>query len=405
MKLTFCLGLMVAANVAAVPIPAGTELSIRLMDKVASEGTAAHTAIHAVVVSPVAVDGKIALPLGAELTGEVTAATAAADQTRATLKMVFNQVASGTYKTKLAAMVVGLDNARETVTVDGADAGLITGIDGSETFGSRIDQGVDKLKANDRFAALAGLIQTAKQVLKIQAVNANVDYDPGVEMTLRLTAPLDWRGPTAGPEAQLTAFPNENALIGLVARQPFRTVAENPPRPSDITNIMLVATEAAIRDAFGKAGWSTAARLSSQSKLETARALIENRGYKEGPMSVLLLDGRAPDFTFQKGNNTFAQRHHLRIFRGPDTLAGKPVWVVSSTHDTGIDFSERDRTFIHVIDSDIDKERAKVVNDLLFTGLIRSLALVDRPNVPTGLANATGDAIQTDGRMAVLLFQ
>jgi hypothetical protein len=194
-------------------------------------------------------------------------------------------------------------------------------------------------------------------------------------------------------------------LSRLVNRQPFRTVAENPPRPSDMTNIMFLATEEELRAAFEKAGWSIAARLNAQSKLETARAMIEARGYKEGPMSILILDGHAPDIAYQKGNNTFAQRHHLRIFRRPGTFDGKPIWVCSSTHDIGIDFSDRDRTFIHKIDPQIDHERAKVVNDLLFTGMIKSIALVERPDIPRNATNATGDSLQTDGSMAVLLFQ
>jgi hypothetical protein len=173
----------------------------------------------------------------------------------------------------------------------------------------------------------------------------------------------------AGPEAKLLPFPDQNSLVRLVNGQPYRTVAAQPPRPSDMTNLMFIGTEAELRAAFEKAGWSSAVRLSTQSKLETARALIEDRGYKEGPMSVLLLDGQPPGLSLQKGNNTFSQRHHLRIFRRPGTFAGKPVWVCSSTHDIGIDFSERDRTFIHKVDSKIDGERAKVVNDLLFTGL------------------------------------
>jgi len=45
-----------------------------------------------------------------------------------------------------------------------------------------------------------------------------------------------------------------------------------------------------------------------------------------------------------------------------------------------------------------------VVNDLLFTGMIKGLSLVDRPGVPTKGFNATGDQILTDGRMAVLSF-
>jgi hypothetical protein len=77
--------------------------------------------------------------------------------------------------------------------------------------------------------------------------------------------------------------------------------------------------------------------------------------------------------------------------------------VCSATHDTGIDYSEQDRTFIHKIDSQIDRERAKVVNDLLFTGLVRGLSLVGR-DIPAGLSNATGDSLQTDGSLAVIAF-
>jgi hypothetical protein len=390
---------LIALPALAAKIPAGTELSVRLTEKIASEATAAQT-LKAVVIAPVVLDGNIALPAGAELTGEIKDLKAAADGQRAQLRLVFTRIGMGAYRSPFAAVLTGLDNSRESVAADG----LITGIDGASTYASRINQGVAKLEASDKYAGLASLIQSVKQGLKIQDANPNIDFDPGVEFTLKLTQPLDWRGPVNGPGSALIAFPNQSALPGLVSSQPFRTVAASPPRPSDITNLMFIGTEDELRAAFAKAGWSSAARLSSQSKLETARALIEDRGYKEGPMSVLLLEGRPPDMSWQKGNNTFSQRHHLRIFRRPGTFNGKPVWVCSATHDIGIDYSERDRTFIHKIDSSIDKERAKVVSDLLFTGMVRSLALVDRPEIPQDATNATGDVLTTDGRMAVVLF-
>ena len=400
-KMMALTALLLPLSLRAIQVPAGTELSIRFTDKVATETTQTHAAIHAVLIAPVILDGRIALPAGAQLTGEVREINAAVDKEQARLQIAFTQIREGSYGANLSAVVSGLDNARESID----DKGVITGINGSDTFSARIDQGINKLQSSDRFATFAGLIEGAKEALKIEDANANIDFDPGVEMTLKLTEALEWRGPTDGPEAKLLPFPDQAGLIDMVARQPFRTVAENPPRPSDVTNLMFLATEDELRSAFEKAGWSTAAHLNTQSKLETARALIEARGYKEGPMSVLLLDGSAPDFSWQKGNNTFAQRHHLRIFRRPGTFDGKPIWVCSATHDIGIDFSERDRTFIHKINPDIDKERAKVVDDLLFTGLIRSLALVDRPAIPANATNATGDPIQTDSRMAVLLFQ
>ncbi|HXJ41584.1 MAG TPA: LssY C-terminal domain-containing protein, partial [Bryobacteraceae bacterium] len=300
----------------------------------------------------------------------------------------------------VVATVASLENARETLD----DKGVIVGIDGAQTYGGRLSEGLSKLGANEKLAGLASILQQAKQTLKIQDVNANVDYDAGVELNLKLTQALDWKGATAGPEAKVVPFPNESALIALVAAEPFRTVAARPPKPSDLTNLMFIGTEEQVRAAFTKAGWFEAAQLSAQSKMETARAVIEDRGYREGPMSVLLLEGDPPAMAWQKGNNTFAQRHHLRIFRRPEAFNGQQVWVCSSTHDTGIEFSDKDRTFIHKVDTEIDRERAKVVTDLLFTGLVKSLALVDRPAVPTTVENATGDTLKTDGRMAVVLF-
>src|SRR6185369_3002345 len=164
--------------------------------------------------------------------------------------------------------------------------------------------------------------------------------------------------------------------------EPFQTVAENPPKPSDITNLMLIGTAEQVKQVFATAGWTTPAELNATAKFETVRAIAENRGYNEAPVSVLLLEGKPPDLVFQKLNNTFAKRHHLRVWLRPSTFEGKPVWVVAATHDTGISFSEQNRTFIHKIDSQIDRERAKVVNDLLFTGHVQSVALVDRPEVP-----------------------
>jgi hypothetical protein len=168
---------------------------------------------------------------------------------------------------------------------------------------------------------------------------------------------------------------------------------------------MLIGTSEQVQQAFTAAGWSNAAALSTQAKFETFKAIAEQRGYKEAPVSVLLLQDRPPDLVFEKLNNTFAQRHHLRVWRRPESFQGQPVWVIAATHDTGIDFSQENRTFIHKIDPQIDHERAKVVNDLIFGGHVRSVALVDRPAVPQHGQNATGDNLETDSKMAVLVLQ
>jgi hypothetical protein len=79
-----------------------------------------------------------------------------------------------------------------------------------------------------------------------------------------------------------------------------------------------------------------------------------------------------------------------------------PVWIGAGTHDTGIDFSRKAKTFSHSVDRDIDQERQKIENDLVFTGEVAASGLIGRPAAPLSFQNATGDQLHTDGKIAVL---
>ena len=119
-------------------------------------------------------------------------------------------------------------------------------------------------------------------------------------------------------------------------------------------------------------------------------------------MSTLLLGDQAPAYAYAKTLNTFSKRHHLRIWASSLEWNKQTVWTSSSTHDTGIGFSKKNKTFIHLIDTHIDNERAKVVNDLIFTGCVSNVQLVARPWLPKDAKNGTGEDLITDGRIAVL---
>jgi len=379
--------------------PAGTRVSIRLKSAVSSRSSKPADPVEAVVIAPAVANGRTVIAAGAVVRGtveKVSQSSAAGE--RAALLLRFTSLETGGDRRAIVGRVESVDNARETVD----DQGQINGILARETVSGRLDAGLGKL--GEEYTGFADVLSAAKNAV-FQQASTDISYPPGVEMMLLLAEPLDLPpGKTRAPAPGARPFAGGAALAQRVGREPFQTVAQRPPQPSDITNLLLVATEDALRRAFTEAGWSAAAKLNPPSKFEAVRALAEDRGYSEAPVFVLLLDGKPPDLVFEKTNNTFARRHHLRIWRRPGNLRGKPVWAVAATHDLGIDFSEAEHTFIHRIDSQIDRERDKVVDDLLFTGRVEALDLVERPAVPRRGRNATGDNLETDGRMAVLML-
>jgi hypothetical protein len=390
--------LLAGAALAALEIPAGTEVEIRLKTKLSTAAAKPQDPVEAVVLSPVMTGGQFVIPAGAVVRGTVEKVTRAADGQRAALLLSFRTLEFDGESRKIEARVSAVDNAREKVD----EQGQITGILASETITGQLDAGINKVA--EKYAGFAELLNAAKSAI-LKSADSEITYESGVEMTLRLLAPLGVNEPASpGPAARLKPVADEQALAELVAAEPFQTQAQDPPRPSDITNLLLIGSEEQIRQAFAEAGWSPAAGLNAGTKFETLRALAEDRAYREAPVSLLTLEGKPPDMVFEKLNNTFAKRHHLRIWLRPAKYGGRPVWAAAATHDTGISFSQQNHTFIHRIDPQIDRERAKVVNDLLFTGKVASVELVERPAVPQHSHNATGDAIETDARIAVLVF-
>ena len=400
--LKFTISLLLAGS-ASQQVPSGTTVDVRLTSEVSSDQPSGQK-ITGVVLAPVFVGDKLVIPAGTQVTGKTADAAKyqeAADggsEKPATLRLNFDNMQDAHGQSKqISSVVTGVENAREQVD---ASTGLITGIKVSGTYAGQIDRGLEKL--GGRHSGIADLLTGVKGSI-LKKVDPSIDYKPGVDVQVKLTKNLDWTpNPGTIPTPAPISPPAE--LETLVNSQPFRTVALKPPDPSDMTNLMFLGTAEQVSAAFRSAGWIAADALSQNSKMETARAIIEDRGYSEAPMSILTLEGKPPDLALQKQNNTFAMRHHIRIWQRPQQFNGKNVWVAAATHDISITYSQTSKSFTHGIDPNIDAERAKVVNDLVFTGTVHGLALVDRSNIPKDASNATGDKLITDGKIAVLEF-
>jgi hypothetical protein len=383
LKIVSAVGFCCLAQAYGAALPAGTDIQIRLKSKVATDTSKPKDPIEAVVIAPVVLEGRIAIPAGSFVRGSVVSVHHSTKPSEhSTLELDFTQVHRPSDRpVKIEARVADVDNARESVTSDGVVQGPASRLP-LEGLRSRLH-----------------LPGTAPSWVK--SWDGTISFQPGVEMTIKLKKPIQI-GTLGSAAARVEAIRREPELSVVVNGEPLRARAEKPSKPSDFTNLMFLGSKAQIEQAFQDAGWASAARKNAVSEMETFLALTEMKGYNEAPVSTLLLVGQPPDLVFEKTNNTFAQRHHLRVWRRLETFEGMAIWVGAGTHDIGISPSRRNRTFIHKIDSNIDRERSKVVDDLIFAGRVKAMALIGRQAVPNQSENATGDKIVTDGKMAVL---
>jgi hypothetical protein len=202
----------------------------------------------------------------------------------------------------------------------------------------------------------------------------------------------------------LTLLPSGSTvfLTELFSTQPPRTSSRSGAQPSDLTNVGIVAEEEELRLAFAAAGWRRAEPLSLKSVAKTMLVVAHPHRYGAAPVSTLLLDAHRPDLVFEKQNDTIAKRHHIRLWKVPGMYRGRPVWIGAATHDVGIVFRLRSGGFSHRVYSQIDDERAKIELDLASAGWVDTVTLIDHPKMPAHSRNATGDHMETDGRLAVI---
>lgn len=379
-------------------LPTGTALSVRLTSRVGSHTSRVDEPVTAILIAPVQVDDQPVVPSGWTLRGRVTAAgKAAQDDARPMLHLGFFEFSDGEGRgTPIAARVVQVDNARETVD----SAGRIVGLRTRRVPPGKVES-LLLLAAHAHPVALATV--EAGRLAERRLSEAPIAYEPGVEMTLALTAPVSV-APTPLPEPVLLE-PGLPELQAFVSALPHRAVAARNRQPSDVTNVLLIGSLAQAAAAFGEAGWTQALPNSVRTDMKSFLALAHRHGYEPAPVSLLELEGRRPDLVFEKQTNTLAKRHHVRLWSQPLTLGGAPIVLGAATHDTGIRFSRAQKTFTHEIHPQIDLERDKIVDDLTFAGRIAAQVLVERPDSPRADCNAAGDRFETDGRIAVLFLR
>ncbi len=216
--------------------------------------------------------------------------------------------------------------------------------------------------------------------------------------------------PVSTPAVSTTrpATPVAAPVSGLLTPALFagipRRVGDQSGDPGDMVNFGLIGTEAQIQAAFKNAGWVAVDKTDQAAVFHGLLSTLSHQAYVAVPMSTLYLFGRPQDLSFARADpiTVAAERHHLRVWKSPEMVNGRQLWVGSATHDIGFERDQRNNGTTHKIDPDIDVERKFLVDSFDSTGAFSSAAYVT-PSDPLRTARtATGGTFFSDGRIAVM---
>jgi hypothetical protein len=196
----------------------------------------------------------------------------------------------------IAAGVEDVDNARETVDA----SGRIRGVLATASLSSMSSGVAVSLGALDPML-LGFTVSVSLSAFRIP--ESEIILPASTELTLRLLAPLTLSG-NYGPIAPPLSPSTEADVAQVVRALPLRTATDKTNVPSDLTNLVFLASRDALTRALDAAGWGSTDPLSSRANYAVLRAIVENQGYREAPMSVLRLDGALPAFTYYASSAT-----------------------------------------------------------------------------------------------------
>ena len=206
----------------------------------------------------------------------------------------------------------------------------------------------------------------AIKTLLVQVPEPEIYYPAGVELTLALTGPMLAPEPQQAPatlDRQTTA-----ANRGGAGGSRLRALMQRIPTARRILSMSCSSVPAMIwPPPLKPRDGSSRQQATLRAKIRSIRAVADGHGDSTAPMSDLLVEDQKADMSWQKSFNDVSKRHHIRIWKQPATWNGRAIWIGAATHDIDFAFWRPGKAMAHKIAENVDDERDKVVNDLLFT--------------------------------------
>jgi len=186
-----------------------------------------------------------------------------------------------------------------------------------------------------------------------------------------------------------------------------RRVQDQQGNLGDMVNFAIIGSQEQVEKAFQNAGWVRVDSSNQDAVVHSVIQTLQHKSYLEMPMSTLYLFNRPQDLSYARADpiTVAAERHHLRVWKAPETVNGKTLWVGSSTHDIGFEKDQRNNGITHKIDPEIDKERDFLQQSFAAAGSLLAAAYVTPSQALTTARTATGGSFQSDGRIVVLTLK
>lgn len=182
-----------------------------------------------------------------------------------------------------------------------------------------------------------------------------------------------------------------------------KTSFDKHGHPSDPLNLKVIGTRGQLAAAFAAAGWYRADEIDLVTSFRISADSIFGRKYSTAPVSNLYLYGREEDYAFERPGSSVRNRDHVRFWdTGERSADGRRIWLGGATHDIAVEISKKTHLPTHKIASDVDDERATVVDTLIEGGWVIADGWEPGFGEPTTRTNSLGDSYHTDGRRAVL---
>ncbi len=172
-------------------------------------------------------------------------------------------------------------------------------------------------------------------------------------------------------------------------------------REGDMVNLVFVAQQEDLQEAFRAAGWVKTDKWKPAFVWHLLRHRTKDTTL---PMARFYLFGRVQDYSYALPNpeRTMSQRHHLRIWRTAYMVGRTPVWAGSATYDIAIEIAKRGHLINHRIDPAVDAERDFIGSNLTDASSVGHEEYLNCVNPVFQAQTVSGQPYHSDGRILLL---